>query len=116
MEELLRNPIVLGLLSFIIIYGICYYRLNNKLKNSKKKKDRKKQIKLMDVNILIPGIVGILVWFGTSIYYENNNVSEPTIINKKIVIDKIQKDNLHYVKKGKVEIPKQEVFLDIPNF
>jgi uncharacterized protein with PQ loop repeat len=61
----LKNPIVLGLIAGIITYGYLYYQADKKYKEEKGTKEQ--------VNILIPCLIAIIVWFMASNYFDNDN-------------------------------------------
>lgn len=139
MPDILKNSIVLSLLSFVIVYGYLYWEESEKAKKRKNKKMKK-------VSIFIPGIIGALVWFGASNYFDkeiteenvnlDNNINEHNtktnlLSNKKIYSEekKYSEDNNYfgeggyrmddkyrYSKKGRIELPNEDVFLNLADF
>jgi hypothetical protein len=64
----LNNPIILGIVAATVVYIYLYYNAKNETDKKKKKKSR--------VNILTPGIVGLVVWFVTSTIFDKKDSGE----------------------------------------
>jgi len=62
--ELLKNPIISGILAALATYGYMYYRWESKNKNKNKP---------MEINILHPIIVGLIVAFISHFLNKNNS-------------------------------------------
>lgn len=125
--DLLKNPIVLGVLASIITYLYMYWQENQRHK--KNPKSVKKSI-----NIMTPGVVGALVWFASGSYFDktlsniplkptnqmipNNTIIERLDDNVPIGSDSPSGDSKSYrlVGKGKIQLPQQDVFLDLANW
>ena len=78
-----KNPIILGLLGAILSYVYLYWKAEQKYKEDK-------SVKKEQVNILIPGAIGVIVWFIAATYFESenegyaNNNHDPKIDNKSL--------------------------------
>jgi|SRR3972149_2434788 len=62
--EYLKNPILLGIFGAVITYLYMYWRNEQEAKEDKKKKG--------NINIVTPGVMGVLVWFIASSYLDYN--------------------------------------------
>lgn len=116
---ILKNPIVLGILTAVISYLYLHWK-------EEKKYRRQPFIQKKSVNILIPGIIGAVVWLITSIYFDNysktSNIEEkmkttgPPIFKLVKSEDSIGSRSFHLVGKNKVRIPPTDVFIDVAKF
>ena len=79
--QLLKNPIIIGLLALGITYGHLYYKENKRRKENPKSKKRK-------VDWSTPAIVGALCWFLSASYFDDGD----------IVIDELTQDNIEKIK------------------
>jgi len=128
MLDILKNPIIIGLLAGAIVY---VYLLKQKWDAEKKKKKNKK-IKVEDPNILIPvGVaimVGCIVWYvwGTPHIVPTKTMTVESLAKEPLqyedVIDSLtgQSNNsvsFHLVGKG-INMPNNlpDVFLDMDGF
>jgi hypothetical protein len=71
--DIIKNPVVIGISASIITYGYLYYTVrekNTKLQKKHKKSKSKRRPKLEEVNLIIPLIVGLVVWFLSYGYFE----------------------------------------------
>lgn len=122
MINYIKNPIVLGILAVIITYSYLYWEEKNKL-------NKKKSTKQVKVNIMIPGVIGAVVWLCSSYYFDHKNaetdIVQNTIIENsvenvtQIEIQKAQKGGFQDFSKskvGRINIPSEDVFLDIATF
>jgi len=121
--DIVRNPIVLGILSGTIVYLYMYWQEEQKEKNNENRKP---------VSILIPGVVASFVWFITGCMNgseENNNYVRESLPEKSIIyrLDdnvKLPNDNnssfgsksFRLVGRGNIQLPDQDVFLDLADF
>ncbi len=64
MLEILKNPIVIGIVIFVGIYGYLYW-------SNKKKYEMDSSTEKKSVNIMIPGVAGILGWFIASSLFKS---------------------------------------------
>ena len=64
MLEILKNPIVIGIFIFVGIYGYLYW-------SNKKKYEMDSSTEKKSVNIMIPGVAGILGWFIASSLFKS---------------------------------------------
>lgn len=69
MSAYLKNPIVLGVLAATLVYLYLYWEAERKYKNDKTVPKPKRE----PVKILIPGIVGVVIWFISSYYFDTGN-------------------------------------------
>jgi|LakMenEpi03Aug12_release.lakeMendotaPanAssembly.Ray.scaffolds.fasta_scaffold66885_6 hypothetical protein len=76
MLDILKNPVIIGLFATAITYGYLLWQLHSEQKRRHKK--GRKNTKKEDVNLLIPAIVGIIIWFIAYGYFEysNNDLNE----------------------------------------
>lgn len=58
--DIIKNPVVLGLIAGVLTYIYLWWSKSN---NSSKKNGKKYKKDKGDVNIMIPGIVALVVWF-----------------------------------------------------
>jgi iron-sulfur cluster repair protein YtfE (RIC family) len=126
--QLLKNPIVIGLLALGITYGHLYYKEYKRRKENPEAKEKQ-------VDWTTPAMVGALCWFLSASYFDNDNIiddiseesSEKMVkIHNKVsnYIKKVssktesESDSLsyHFVKKGDIVIPDLDVFLDVGEF
>lgn len=71
--DIIKNPIVVGLIASVITYIYLSWRASENNKK-KKSKDKKKE----EVNLLIPLIVGVIVWFVMYGYLEYKSTNLET--------------------------------------
>lgn len=79
--DVVKNPIMIGLVAGMITYMYIKWRNESMVKKNKNKKKKNK-----DVNLLIPLSVFILFWFISYAYFSsdsNNKSSESTFVPKK---------------------------------
>ena len=115
---MLKNPIILGILTGVLIYAFLYWQEERKYKKDQNYKK--------NVNFLIPGITAALVWFMAGSYFDNNEkvskLPKNSIIHKLdenvLISESNNSDSKSYrlIGKGKIELPEQEVFLNLANF
>lgn len=124
------NPIVVGIAFTGLTYASLYYNERERQKKFPKSKKKK-------TNVIIPLIVGTIVWFLADCYLEtlgsNNSISPSELkqaLSEALSDKQIPKlvtnanalsdasDNLsyHYIKKGELVMPDLDVFLDIGKF
>ena len=77
-----KNPIILGILGAILSYVYLYWRAEQKHKEDK-------SVKREQVNILIPGAIGVIVWFIAATYFDNdsgsgNGYNHPKLSDKSL--------------------------------
>ena len=77
--DIIKNPIVVGLFASVITYIYLSWRASENNKK-KKSKDKKKE----EVNLLIPLVVGIIVWFVMYGYLEYKSGDVDTVRNTNI--------------------------------
>ena len=117
LQHIFANAIVLGVLAFALSYGYMYWEEKNKAKKRKSKK-------LKRVSILIPGIVGAVVWLTSSFYFDKNPpiIEEPHLMEEPPLLEdtipqtgglNIKKNKFAKSKVGRIELPEDDVFLDI---
>ena len=124
--DIIKNPIVLGILAAVVTYGFLYW------KEQQKQKDNP-DLETKQVNIMIPGVVGAIVWFimgsfssdsqtgGNSttlpvnsiIHKYNENVELKSNKSEDMLNDTIDSKSFKLVKKGNIQLPGQDVFLDL---
>ena len=129
MFDILKNPIIIGLLVALITYVYMYWEAN-------KKYEKNPKIKREQISILIPSIVGIIAWFIASGYFNNNNnnnnnniirLGGNTIKNNvaNIVPQYVLNNNnndmnescsFYLLQKDRIKIPKMDVLIDLGRF
>lgn len=118
MIEYLKNPIVIGIIASIIIFGILYFINKDKLSNLEKDEYNKCMIKHASISI----VCGIIIWFGIVYYNENYlNIKTEQVGGVKNILSKIQNNQVFSesykeIKKNKISTPNLDVFLDIAPF
>jgi heme/copper-type cytochrome/quinol oxidase subunit 2 len=70
--DILKNPIIIGLVFGCITYGYLLYTVNEKNKLNKHKHKYKKNKKIESVNLIIPLVVFLMSWFISYAYFEYN--------------------------------------------
>ena len=131
-KSYIMHPIVIGLLTLCITYLSMYYK-------EKQKRIKNSDIPKQQVNITIPCMVGLLCWFLSSSYFDNNtDLQTPRKVqhggnleinnaNSNVVCVKSNNsvsshtfsDNsrsYHFIKKGDIIVPDIDVFLDVGGF
>jgi heme/copper-type cytochrome/quinol oxidase subunit 2 len=82
MDGIIKNPIIIGLVAGVITYAYLSWQAEKENKKKKHRKDKE------EVNLLIPLVVSVIVWFIAYAYFEYtpeqphvNNQTLPPIIN-----------------------------------
>ena len=132
MIDVFKNPIILGVLASLITYAYMYWEANRKYEKNPK-------IKREQISILIPSIVGIIVWFVASGYFNNNNgnlnktiggnnvsniipygrVAEQADIPQYIPTNNNDMNgscSFYLLQKDRIKIPKMDVLIDLGKF
>lgn len=123
MANIIKNPIVIGLLVGVIIYLYLYWEED---KRRKKNPESKKK----PVNIVTPGVVAAIVWFVASSYLDyksNTSTSIGAVKNTNQMVQSIDQDNiikldanhgesLHRIEKNSIRLPPTDVFIDMIKF
>ena len=81
---------------------------------------------------MTPGVVGALVWFISGSYFDNSlcDIKHPNMLPKDTIIQKLNENieltsnssgsegvkSYRLVGKGRIQLPQQDVFLDIANW
>jgi hypothetical protein len=78
--EIVKNPIIIGLLAGTVTYAYLTWDINEKNKKKSKKGHSKKE-----VNLLIPLVVAVIGWFIAYAYFQYNGENE----NSDIIIPNI---------------------------
>ncbi len=130
--EILKNPILIGVLLGAITYLYMWYEEKNR--REKNPKTRKRA-----VNIVTPVVVAIIAWFISSNYFSNSTIkkAQPTIETKPeatpiiggktkqyLVTSKGSIDtdgslgsaSYHIISKKNVRLPPIDVFIDLAKF
>lgn len=68
--DVLKNPVVVGVIAGVITYIILYYK-------DKNEKDPK--IKQKYIGLTIPAIVALIIWFISGSYFETTNIQKSSI-------------------------------------
>ena len=115
--DLLRNPIIIGLIAGVITYLYMYWDIEQKHKKNVKAKKPK-------VNVLLPSVVAIIVWFIAASYLDNSTpkdlpgpVTQPHY--KLVDSDGVATDgsrSYHLVRKNDIRLPPANVFIDLAKF
>ena len=121
--NILKNPIILGVIATLISYGYLYIKNNNK-KN--KKKIKKKQ----NINIIPPITIGLVIGFLSYNYLENdseiNNIKNNNIqvIEGGSKINPMRNTSLNFsseksyklIGTNKLDTLNPDVFIDLADF
>ncbi len=118
MLDILKSPLLLGLIAAIGIYTYMYWEKAKEYRNNP-------TIKRKRVNILMPGIIGIIVWFIASSYMCENlpqikNI--PMYHSKNIVrgaLDEYPSGSIlsyHLIKDNNIKMPNTDVFMELAPF
>ena len=118
MLDILKSPIILGVIAAVGTYMYMYWEMEKKYKKNPK-------IKRKQVNILTPGIIGIVVWFIASSYMgekvpQIKNI--PIYQSKNIVQGGTLNDgscgslSYHLIKDNGIKLPNTDVFIDLAPF
>jgi hypothetical protein len=94
--DIIKNPIVIGLLAGLITY--MYMRWKND--NDKDNKDNKDKKKKKDINLLIPFSVFIVFWFISYAYFSNEDESEKSTEIVQVVVEKTSEANKNNLSKN----------------
>lgn len=130
--EILKNPIVIGVIAAILTYLYIWWE-------EKKRLEKNPKAKPVPTNIITPLVVGVISWFIASNYLSTKTVTTappdikhetqaalPQIIGgtKPIVVNQgiIESDgslgsaSYHIVGKRDVKVPPIDVFIDLAKF
>lgn len=116
LEQIIKNPIIIALVSSIILFVFLYWKTKNDTTlNPDNKKN--KHIK----NGIICAALAIIIWFIGTSYLDTTPSLKDEIIathNPKspISISKGGSDNYHHIAKNTIITPPNDVFLDIMPF
>lgn len=120
--DLFKNPIVLGILAAISTYLFMYWQEEQQHKKNPKA-DKKK------VDIMTPGVIGALVWFISGSYFDTSATDKKSMLPLNTIVHKLDENialssdssgsdvkSYRLVGKGRIQLPQQEVFLDLANW
>jgi hypothetical protein len=68
--DIIKNPVIIGLVAAVVTYMYMGWSIEEK--NKKNKKHKKPQ---EEVNLMIPLVVGVILWFLAYGYFEFNGVA-----------------------------------------
>lgn len=89
----LKDPVVISIICGVIVFLYLWYNLDDDSDKKNKKKSHIEKIK--EINLLIPIIASIIIWFITSCYFENSDdKSESPDISKNFKSQKFQNQNI----------------------
>ncbi|MBA42449.1 MAG: hypothetical protein CMF62_00380 [Magnetococcales bacterium] len=87
--DILKNPIVIGILALVITYAYLWWENEQKYKKNP-------EIKKKSVNLMIPGVVGAVSWFIASSYFDKNSSTPEKnkilAINSEVVKPTLRKE------------------------
>lgn len=63
--DLLKNPIIIGIIAGVLTYGYMYWEADRKHKQNPKVKRR-------SVGFITPAVISVIVWFLASSYFDNS--------------------------------------------
>lgn len=126
MQELFKNPVVIGIGASIITYLYLYWDAQQKLKKYPKAKQE-------PINIMTPLIVGLLVFVimynllgsnesiqipAQALPQQNDYITQspnklPTVIN---IVEPVDSSTFHMVGKNTISLPQHEIFIDLAKF
>jgi len=78
MDGIIKNPIIIGLVAGVITYAYLSWQTD---KENKKKKHRKDK---QEVNLIIPLVVSVIMWFIAYAYFEYTPDQQPQLGNAMI--------------------------------
>lgn len=73
--DIIKNPVIIGLFAGVLTYLYMSWTIDEK--NKKAKKNKNKKVQKEEVNLLIPLVVSVIVWFVSYGYFEFNDVPAP---------------------------------------
>jgi len=119
--NLVKNPIVIGIIAGIITY--LYIHWNNETKHKKNPKSKRKP-----VSLVTPIVVSIIVWFIATNYLDTvtkqigggkkvANAPSQKLINVNAAINNsIGSESYHIIGKNNIRLPPTDVFIDLARF
>ena len=126
--EFIKNPILLGIITSVLVYLYMYW-------NEEQKRKKNPQLPHKSVNIMIPGIIGAMVWFMSSSYFDgkiiNNDNNKVGMIPLNTEIHKLDENveilskesdgsfgskSYKLVGKGIVTLPNESIFISLADF
>lgn len=130
--EILKNPIVIGLLAAVLTYLYIWWE-------EKKRLEKNPKAKPVPTNIITPLVVGVIGWFVASNYFsvkvENTVVpdvthgaqkalpniiggTKPVIVNQGVIESEgsLGSASYHIIGKRDVKMPPMDVFIDLAKF
>jgi len=130
--EILKNPIVIGLLAAVLTYLYIWWE-------EKKRLEKNPKAKPVPTNIITPLVVGVIGWFVASNYFsvkvENPIVpdvthgaqkalpniiggTKPVIVNQGVIESEgsLGSASYHIIGKRDVKMPPMDVFIDLAKF
>lgn len=113
---MIYNPILLGIFSTILVIIYSYYRqwnANKELSINEKKP--------YTFDYLVPGIVGLIVWFFVAAYNDITDIKNVEL-SEQITTNSISSQSggksasYHLIGKNTIRLPATDVFIDIAKF
>jgi hypothetical protein len=126
MQELFKNPIVIGLIAAILTYAYLYY-------DNQQKQQKYPKSEVEPISIMTPVIVGLLVFvisynlIGKSeqlsipqqtLPQQNDYITASPVINNKpkLLEPTVDSATFHMVGKNAIRLPQNEIFIDLAKF
>lgn len=125
----LKNPIILGIFAAVLTYLYFLWDVEQKRKQNPESEQPTK------IGFVTPGVVGIIVWFITSTYFDNQQTVQeavkpaiealavkPALEGGNKTFQLIDTDgslgnkSVHLLTKNKIKLPTTDVFIDIAKF
>ena len=126
--DILKNPIILGVLAGTVAYLYYYWQESQRQKANPR-------LKKKSINIFVPGVAAVIVWFASSMYFDKTNNTaqeggegEGNLLPNNSIIHRLDENveigsdasygskSYRLVGKGRIQLPDQDVFLDLANF
>jgi len=120
MNNLVKNPIFIGILMSAATYGYLYWTENKRQKANPKSKPK-------PVNLITPAVVGVISWFIASSLLDHGKsdtiaaTSVPAVSTKSPTKSPTSTvvggaSGLHKISKNNIRVPANDVFIDLAPF
>lgn len=134
--ELLKNPIIIGIIAGVLTYGYMTWEADRKHKQNPKSEKK-------NIGFITPAVVSVITWFLASSYFDrsptaefisspqepnnlvvNRSLPQPTVgggmVNPKPRLvepnNSFGSESYHLIGKNNVKLPPNDVFIDLARF